>query len=121
MAFLSQASHLECLSSSRMTPFRSMLLRPAEWSAALNSKGSERTCIRSGLATFLHCACTAHRLIFLYSRMRARARCVYSIYWNASKHYVAQTGSSFLDGEREIPRGEFVLGTPLIPHSAGCV
>src|SRR5262249_14611387 len=26
----------------------------------LNSNGSERTCIRSGLATFLHCACTAH-------------------------------------------------------------
>jgi hypothetical protein len=32
----------------------------AEWSAQLSSKGSERTCIRSGLATFLHCACTAH-------------------------------------------------------------
>jgi hypothetical protein len=54
-------------------------------------------------------------------RMRARARCVYSIYWNASKHYAEQAGSSFLDGEREIPRGELVLGTPLIPHSAGCV
>jgi hypothetical protein len=32
----------------------------SEWSAELNSKGSERTCIRSGLATFLHYAFTAH-------------------------------------------------------------
>ena len=32
----------------------------AEWSAQLSSKGSERTCIRSGLPTFLHCACTTH-------------------------------------------------------------
>src|SRR5207249_686544 len=32
----------------------------AEWSAQLSSKGSERTCIRSGLATFLHDAFTAH-------------------------------------------------------------
>jgi hypothetical protein len=32
----------------------------AEWSAKLRSKGSERTCIRSGLATFLHYAFTAH-------------------------------------------------------------
>ena len=31
-----------------------------KWSKMLSSKGSERTCIRSGLATFLHCACTAH-------------------------------------------------------------
>jgi hypothetical protein len=33
---------------------------PPEWSEELSSKGSERTCIRSGLATFLHCAFTAH-------------------------------------------------------------
>ena len=32
----------------------------AEWSAKLSSKGSERTCIRSGLPTFLHYAFTAH-------------------------------------------------------------
>ena len=59
MAFLSQASHLGSL----LLPhdaFQEYAAHPAEWSAALNSKGSERTCIRSGLATFLPCACTAH-------------------------------------------------------------
>src|SRR5215467_6580210 len=59
MAFLSQASHLGSL----LLPhdaFQEYAAHPAEWSAALNSNGSERTCIRSGLATFLHCACTAH-------------------------------------------------------------
>ena len=59
MAFLSQASHLGSL----LLPhdaFQEYAAHPAEWSAALNSKGSERTCIRSGLATFLHYAFTAH-------------------------------------------------------------
>src|SRR5215467_5109123 len=59
MAFLSQASHLGSL----LLPhdaFQEYAAHPAEWSAGLNSNGSERTCIRSGLATFLHCACTAH-------------------------------------------------------------
>src|SRR5712671_7007392 len=59
MAFLSQASPLGSL----LLPhdaFQEYAAHPAEWSAALNSKGSERTCIRSGLATFLHCAFTAH-------------------------------------------------------------
>src|SRR5262245_24365817 len=59
MAFLSQASHLGSL----LLPhdaFQEYAAHPAEWSAALNSNGSERTCIRSGLATFLRCACTAH-------------------------------------------------------------
>ena len=59
MAFLSQASHLGSL----LLPhdaFQGYAAHPAEWSAALNSNGSERTCIRSGLATFLHCAFTAH-------------------------------------------------------------
>src|SRR4029434_4084918 len=57
MAFLSQASHLGSL----LLPhdaFQEYATHPAEWSAELNSKGSERTCIRSGLATFLHCAFT---------------------------------------------------------------
>src|SRR6267143_1467248 len=40
--------------------FQEPAAHPAEWSAALNSKGSERPCIRSGLATFLHGAFTAH-------------------------------------------------------------
>ena len=31
-----------------------------EWSTKLSSKGSERTCIRPGLTTFLHDAFTAH-------------------------------------------------------------
>ncbi len=31
-----------------------------EWSTTLSSKGSESTCILSGLATFLHYAFTAH-------------------------------------------------------------
>src|SRR2546430_16965749 len=59
MAFLSQASHLGSL----LLPhdaFQEYAAHPAEWSTVLNSKGSERTCIRSGLATFLHCAFTAH-------------------------------------------------------------
>src|SRR6267142_2176364 len=59
MAFLSQASHLGSL----LLPhdaFQEHAAHPAEWSAALSSKGSERTCIRSGLTTFLPCACTAH-------------------------------------------------------------
>jgi hypothetical protein len=59
MAFLSQASHLGSL----LLPHdasQEYAAHPAEWSAALNSKGSERTCIRSGLATFLSCTFTAH-------------------------------------------------------------
>src|SRR5262245_38863296 len=59
MAFLSQASHLGSL----LLPhdaFQEHATHRAEWSAQLSSKGSERTCIRSGLPTFLHCACTAH-------------------------------------------------------------
>src|SRR2546427_3557620 len=59
MAFLSQASHL----GSVLLPhnaFQEHAAHPAEWSEELSSKGSERTCIRSGLPTFLHCAFTAH-------------------------------------------------------------
>src|SRR6516162_3382480 len=59
MAFLSQASHLGSL----LLPhdaFQEHAAHRAEWSAQLSSKGSERTCIRSGLATFLHYAFTAH-------------------------------------------------------------
>src|SRR5882724_444923 len=59
MAFLSQASPLGSL----LLPhdaFQEHAAHPAEWSAALSSKGSERTCIRSGLTTFLPCAFTAH-------------------------------------------------------------
>src|ERR1700757_3633425 len=59
MAFLSQASHL----GSVLLPhdaFQEHAAHLAEWSAKLSSKGSERTCIRSGLATFLHDAFTAH-------------------------------------------------------------
>ena len=59
MAFLSQASPLGRL----LLPhdaFQEHAAHRAEWSAQLSSKGSERTCIRSGLATFLHDAFTAH-------------------------------------------------------------
>src|ERR687884_1869941 len=59
MAFLSHASHL----GSVLLPhdaFQEHAAHRAEWPAQLSSKGSERTCIRSGLATFLHCAFTAH-------------------------------------------------------------
>src|SRR5712691_10004468 len=59
MACLSQASPL----GSVLLPhdaFQEHAAHPPEWSAELRSKGSERTCIRSGLATFLHCAFTAH-------------------------------------------------------------
>src|SRR5712691_8172008 len=59
MAFLSPASHL----GSVLLPhdaFQEHAAHPPEWSEELSSKGSECTCIRSGLATFLHCAFTAH-------------------------------------------------------------
>src|SRR5215510_9191785 len=59
MAFFSQASPLGSLLLPHVA-FQEYAAHPAEWSAALNSNSSERTCIRSGLATFLHCACTAH-------------------------------------------------------------
>jgi hypothetical protein len=59
MAFLSQALHLGSLLLPH-NAFQEHAAHRAEWSAQLSSKGSERTCIRSGLATFLHCACTAH-------------------------------------------------------------
>jgi hypothetical protein len=59
MAFLSQALHLGSLLLPH-NAFQEHAAHPAEWSAALNSKGSEHTCIRSGLATFLHYAFTAH-------------------------------------------------------------
>jgi hypothetical protein len=59
MAFLSQASPLGSL----LLPhdaFQEHAAHLAEWSTKLSSKGSERTCIRSGLTTFLHDAFTAH-------------------------------------------------------------
>jgi hypothetical protein len=59
MAFLSQALHLGSLLLPH-NAFQEHAAHPAEWSAALNSNGSERTCIRSGLATFLHYTFTAH-------------------------------------------------------------
>src|SRR4029453_19058895 len=59
MAFLSQALHLGSLLLPH-NAFQEHAAHPAEWSAELNSKGSERTCIRSGLSTFLHDAFTAH-------------------------------------------------------------
>jgi hypothetical protein len=59
MAFLSQALHLGSLLLPH-NAFQEHAAHPAEWSAALSSKGSESTCILSGLATFLHYAFTAH-------------------------------------------------------------
>src|SRR5712692_6286781 len=59
MACLSQALPLGSLLLPH-NAFQEHAAHPAEWSAQLSSKGSERTCIRSGLATFLHGAFTAH-------------------------------------------------------------
>ena len=59
MASLSQALHLGSLLLPH-NAFQEHAAHPAEWSAEPSSKGSERTCIRSGLATFLPCAFTAH-------------------------------------------------------------
>ena len=59
MAFLSQALHLGSLLLPH-NAFQEHAAHPAEWSAALRSKGSESTCILSGLTTFLHYAFTAH-------------------------------------------------------------
>src|SRR4029453_18997656 len=59
MAFLSQASHLGSL----LLPhdaFQEHAAHVVEWSTTLSSKGSESTCILSGIATFLHYAFTAH-------------------------------------------------------------
>jgi len=59
VAFLSQASHLGSLLLPQ-DAFQEHAAHILKWSKMLSSKGSERTCIRSGLATFLHCAFTAH-------------------------------------------------------------
>jgi hypothetical protein len=59
MAFLRQALHLGSLLLPH-NAFQEHAAHLAEWSAKLSSKGSERTCIRSGLTTFLHYAFTAH-------------------------------------------------------------
>ena|SRR5207237_4365337 len=59
MAFLSQASHLGSLLPPH-DAFQEHAAHLVEWPAKLSSKGSERTCIRSGLTTFLHCTFTAH-------------------------------------------------------------
>src|SRR6266446_298726 len=59
MAFLSQASPLGSLLLPHAA-FQEHAAHLAEWSAKLSSKGSERTCIRSGLTTFLPCTFTAH-------------------------------------------------------------
>ena len=59
MAFLSQALHLGSLLLPH-NAFQEHAAHPTEWSAELNSKGSKRTCIRSGLTTFLHDTFTAH-------------------------------------------------------------
>src|SRR5215471_15932656 len=59
MASLSQALPLGSLLLPH-NAFQEHAAHPPEWSAELSSKGSERTCIRSGLPTFLHCAFTAH-------------------------------------------------------------
>src|SRR6266851_5023355 len=59
MSFLSQASHLGSL----LLPhdaFQEHAAHVVEWSTTLSSKGSESTCILSGIATFLHYAFTAH-------------------------------------------------------------
>src|SRR5947199_9923539 len=44
----------------RMTPCRSLLLTPTEWSRELSSKGSWGACIPTGIAAFLTCAFTVH-------------------------------------------------------------
>src|SRR5713101_344388 len=67
MAFLSQAFPLGSLLLPH-NAFQEHAAHPPEWSAALSSKGSERTCIRSGLATFLHYAFTAHPDLVVTSR-----------------------------------------------------
>src|SRR5215813_4104377 len=59
MAFLSQALHLGSLLLPH-NAFQEHAAHRAEWSAQLSSKDSERTCIRSGRATFLQYAFTAH-------------------------------------------------------------
>src|SRR5262245_33464117 len=59
MVFLSQALHLGSLLLPH-NAFQEHAAHSAEWSAQLSSKGSERTCIRSGLTTFLHYTFTAH-------------------------------------------------------------
>src|SRR4029434_7155886 len=72
MAFLSQASHLGSL----LLPhdaFQEHAAHLAEWPAKLSSQGSERTCIRSSLATFLHCAFSAH-LIYVEAPIPAQRK-----------------------------------------------
>src|SRR5256885_3807602 len=77
MAFLSQASHL----GSVLLPhdaFQEHAAHLAEWPAKLSSKGSERTCIRSGLPTFLHCTFTAHSDLVVAATRGRKVDCLAS-------------------------------------------
>jgi hypothetical protein len=61
LPFLSQATHLEILPLSQAA-FQEHATHTTEWPVMLSSKGSEGTCIPSGVSTFLHAAFTAHLL-----------------------------------------------------------
>jgi hypothetical protein len=83
MAFLSQASHLGSL----LLPhdaFQEHAAHRAEWSAKLSSKGSERTCIRSGLATFLHYAFTAHSDFVVGYQAIDIVEVIFSLIWRGT-------------------------------------
>jgi hypothetical protein len=91
MAFLSQASHLGSL----LLPhdaFQEHAAHRAEWSAQLSSKGSERTCIRPGLATFLHDAFTAHSDLVVVqeaSAVESGSRLDFLLLHNLRRRFVA--------------------------------
>jgi hypothetical protein len=78
MASLSQALHLGSLLLPH-NAFQEHAAHPAEWSAALNSKGSERTCIRSGLAIFLYDAFTAHPDLVVKCQAIDNAKVIFSL------------------------------------------
>ncbi len=81
MSFLSQASHLGSL----LLPhdaFQEHAAHPPEWSGELGSKGSESTCILPGLATFLHCAFTAHPdLVVKYQLVDIAGAILWLVLW----------------------------------------
>src|SRR6266545_3612016 len=115
MAFLSQASRLGSL----LLPhdaFQEHATHPAEWSAKLSSKGSERTCIRLGLTTFLYCTFTAHPN-YVVERVTAHRKPPDMSIWRLSVCF--RSGRNEMDpplcGSTAMSHNEFKSSEPIEP------
>jgi hypothetical protein len=83
MAFLSQASHLGSLLPPH-DAFQEHTAHVVEWSTTLSSKGSESTCILSGIATFLHYAFTAHSDLVVRYQVVDIFEVIFSLIWRGA-------------------------------------